>query len=495
MDTVPEESIVEANSVDIEANSLLTQSTAASGPRPSKDSRASIERLAAIRSTTIDSYRSEPSPTRRIADPETIQKVEAVVDKIIRGFKDQDESISIVLKTKPRSSITTSLSSQAPSPRTQYQLSFPGNTPQEAWRFSTAELAKTVRRRTAAMLTCHPAVVLRILELIHEALVNNVVVSKRNIYYKDPELFKSQKVVDRYVDILSYTFGIQRQALNVVSPPASSIPQQKDSSREISPLPITTARRVHGMDIKMYKYIVFVKKHAMLIDRLDEIRTIDISGVNWVLVVEKEVLRPCLVDDAFLNCHNAHEYSKAGKGIILTAKGYPDVSTRGFLRLLSISSHPSPSIFALVDFDPDGIAIMSTYKHGSAALSHESDNLRVPFVRWLGVKSIDLTAIKRNTESYDDRNGLLQLSMRDRKKAVKMLDQELCAEDGVEQEWRGELQVMLMLNMKGEMEMLSQLEGGIELWVEDRICAETLRSRRFGNDPLPLPRDDPELHG
>lgn len=247
MDTVPEESIVEANSVDIEANSLLTQSTAASGPRPSKDSRASIERLAAIRSTTIDSYRSEPSPTRRIADPETIQKVEAVVDKIIRGFKDQDESISIVLKTKPRSSITTSLSSQAPSPRTQYQLSFPGNTPQEAWRFSTAELAKTVRRRTAAMLTCHPAVVLRILELIHEALVNNVVVSKRyiptrfwtscslvgwfllnfdlcsNIYYKDPELFKSQKVVDRYVDILSYTFGIQRQALNVVSPPASSI--------------------------------------------------------------------------------------------------------------------------------------------------------------------------------------------------------------------------------------------------------------------------------
>lgn len=44
----------------------------------------------------------------------------------------------------------------------------------------------------------------------------------------------------------------------------------------------------------------------MLIDRLDEIRTIDISGVNWVLVVEKEVLRPCLVDDAFLNCQSVY---------------------------------------------------------------------------------------------------------------------------------------------------------------------------------------------
>ena len=41
--------------------------------------------------------------------------------------------------------------------------------------------------------------------------------SGRNIYYKDPELFRSQKVVDRYVDILSYTLGVQRAALNVVS--------------------------------------------------------------------------------------------------------------------------------------------------------------------------------------------------------------------------------------------------------------------------------------
>ena len=45
----------------------------------------------------------------------------------------------------------------------------------------------------------------------------------RNIYYKDPELFKSQTVVDRYVDILAYTFGIHRAALNVVSPPVSRL--------------------------------------------------------------------------------------------------------------------------------------------------------------------------------------------------------------------------------------------------------------------------------
>ena len=41
----------------------------------------------------------------------------------------------------------------------------------------------------------------------------------RNIYYKDPALFKDQSTVDRYVDILAYTFGVPRAALNVVRMP------------------------------------------------------------------------------------------------------------------------------------------------------------------------------------------------------------------------------------------------------------------------------------
>lgn len=39
----------------------------------------------------------------------------------------------------------------------------------------------------------------------------------RDIYYRDPELFKSQKVVDRYVDMVAYTCGVTRFDLNVVS--------------------------------------------------------------------------------------------------------------------------------------------------------------------------------------------------------------------------------------------------------------------------------------
>lgn len=129
----------------------------------------------------------------------------------------------------------------------------------------------------------------------------------------------------------------------------------------------------------------------------------------------------------------------------------------------------------MVDFDPDGISIMSTYKHGSINLAHENANLRCPTTRWLGVKSGDLDFRASKTapsDDDDDIKGLLKLSRRDRKKAVRMLGQEICEEHGVELEWRRELQVMLMLNVKVEMEILSQRQGGIETWVEDRLCEE-----------------------
>ena len=182
------------------------------------------------------SKRSTTASRRRTTDPETIRKIEDIVQQIVLALQREDASVSIALRSPKRPGTSRSAKISTDPAHKQYILSFPGDTPEEAWRFSTPGLVETVCSRTASMLTCSPAVVLRMLELIHEALVNDVVVSKRfaealrpasitmltvshcrNIYYKDPELFKSQKVVDRYVDILSYTFGIQRAALNVVS--------------------------------------------------------------------------------------------------------------------------------------------------------------------------------------------------------------------------------------------------------------------------------------
>lgn len=150
------------------------------------------------------------------------------------------------------------------------------------------------------------------------------------------------------------------------------------------------------------------------------------------------------------------------------AKGYPDVSTRAFLHLLSQASNvPKPPIFGLMDFDPDGINIISTYKHGSWRLSHENGHLNVPRIQWLGIQSSDL--ISRNGDDDTAGFGLLRLSIRDRKRAMKMLRKDTWAENGPETEWRREVQVMLMLNIKAEMEILNERTGGMEAWLEEKL--------------------------
>ena len=122
---------------------------------------------------------SKATSRRRLADPETIQKVEAVVQQIVHSLQHEDDNITISLRSQKRPGTSPSANSSRSPAQNHYKLSFPGETPEEAWRFSTTGLVETVCRRTSSMLTCSPAVVLRILDLIHEALVNDVVVSKR----------------------------------------------------------------------------------------------------------------------------------------------------------------------------------------------------------------------------------------------------------------------------------------------------------------------------
>ena len=127
-----------------------------------------------------------------------------------------------------------------------------------------------------------------------------------------------------------------------------------------------------------------------------------------------------------------------------------------------------PPIFALVDFDPDGVAIMSTYKHGSQNLSHENARLNVPGIRWLGLRSECLL----DRSGGFDGNGLLPLTNRDRKMAKKMLEKSSLGIESDESELRRDLQLMLMLGCKAEMEMLNDREGGVERWLEERLVKE-----------------------
>lgn len=114
---------------------------------------------------------------------------------------------------------------------------------------------------------------------------------------------------------------------------------------------------------------------------------------------------------------------------------------------------------------------MSTYKHGSVALAHES-NLAVPSIQWLGVRSYDFLTANGGSSNddtrLDDIPGLLKLTPRDRRIAGKMLEKDMFDEDGGEGEWRRELQVMLCLNLKAEIQILGNGERLGE-WLDEKL--------------------------
>ncbi|KAL2010459.1 hypothetical protein VTN00DRAFT_6266 [Thermoascus crustaceus] len=264
-------------------------------------------------------------------------------------------------------------------------------------------------------------ITIRVLGLIAEAIRGDFVTSKRykrDIYYNDPVYFGSQRVVDTLVDDIAYTIGVDRAALHVL--------MSTDQSDQ-----------------------------DFLIPRLEDIEEVDLSEA-----VFRRLANTCY-----------HTTSAAGKGILITGKGYPDLCTRAFVRLLSDTKSESPSsntpsLYALVDSDPDGMAIMATYKYGSMAQAHENAKLNAPSLRWLGLHTSDVAAgIDPQGE-----DALIPLSARDRKKALAMLSgNPIFAEDGPEPGWRAKLQQMLMLNMKAEIEILYGMEGGINAWIDQKL--------------------------
>ncbi|EUC36914.1 hypothetical protein COCCADRAFT_2054 [Bipolaris zeicola 26-R-13] len=365
-----------------------------------------------------------------------IARIEAMLERIIDGLLGQHESLTITLKSRAAFSRRNAPSNEGdgsiPKPK-ERDINFPGANAQEAWKFT---------------------VLLRILELIHGSLLNNTFMTKRDVYYRHPDLFVKQSVVDRYVDDLACTFGITRSQLNVTAA-AKGLVAGNFKLEQASNL-------FHGMS----------SIEGLLIPVVRDNDSWDLTEIQWVLIIEKEATFRSLIGSAQWSTLGLH-------GVVVTAKGYPDVASRQFLRQLG-NTAPHIPMFVLVDLDPDGIAILSTYKYGSYRLMHEdvalmdTHALSLPNVRWLGVKSDDISLSEVSEDGTERKSiyqlqGLMRLTMRDRTKATQMLEWDLCGEDGLEQGWRRELQWMLMLNVKAEMQVLDELPGGLVSWLSNQL--------------------------
>ena len=88
-----------------------------------------------------------------------------------------------------------------------------------------------------------------------------------------------------------------------------------------------------------------------------------------VFIVEKETVFHRLLDEGFLEKHKPC--------IVVTARGFPDVPTRYFLRHLK-QACANPKFFVLVDFDPSGLWIAATYAFGPQKGAWFQDDLTMP---------------------------------------------------------------------------------------------------------------------
>ncbi|EQB51284.1 type IIB DNA topoisomerase [Colletotrichum gloeosporioides Cg-14] len=376
----------------------------------------------------------QSSPIVDIQDPDpdnnavglAIAKLQEILVSVYESLENK-EVLRVPYKSRPASrrnrpsAARPTRSRPAPS-----VLQFPGRTENESIKFTQ---------------------VLKIIHLSHSSLLSG---ERRNLFYQCPDLFKSQAIVDGLVDDISYTLGIGRDDLNIVA-----------SAKGLLAGPII----LHMRDSSSVS--ASASDTGVTIPTTRNISRIDFQHAKWVLVIEKD------------------DTSSAGQGILITGKGVPDLHTKQFLHLLH-SAKPELPIYGLVDFDPYGVNIMRCYSHGSRGHAHEV-GVTVPTMQWLGIKSNNLVGrrdlevddddlaevpnptFSRRQESKSNFEATDALKERDRKIAKTLLGNIPDDLDEYNIECRRELQIMLFLNVKAEIQAVDDA-GDISNWLDAHMA-------------------------
>ncbi|KAI8817375.1 Spo11/DNA topoisomerase VI subunit A [Fimicolochytrium jonesii] len=163
---------------------------------------------------------------------------------------------------------------------------------------------------SVSLIVNKTAIYVRVMEICLQLLDANVMATKRDIYYRDVALFKHQRTVDAVVEDLACTLGIPRSSLNVVA-----------SSKGL----IYGNLRLLMKDGSVVDCLESSEQGG-LIPPSESISAIE-TDAQFVLVAEKEATFRTL-----LQLRVAEKY---GPCVIMTGKGYPDVSTRMLVKRLS----------------------------------------------------------------------------------------------------------------------------------------------------------------
>ena len=246
--------------------------------------------------------------------------------------------------------------------------------------------------------------------------------TKRQIYYHNPTLFRSQRNIDHLLDSLAATFRLTRRDLGICA---------------------AGKGLVYGEVYIDGAYFGGEGGGGLIPPSFSPESVTLAADVRSVLLVEKETIFRAL---------NSLRSGIVKEGLVmLCGKGYPDLNTRRLLLLLC-EEKGVERVATLVDFDPDGVEIAATYKFGSTLLAHE--RVAVRGVDVIGVLSQDLISLITTTAGCGGGGGggvvVTTLTHRDRKKALELLARPWMP---TVPSWKVEIQRMLFWGIKCEVEV------------------------------------------
>jgi len=345
---------------------------------------------------------SSPPPPENIS---VVAHIENIITSLTTTLTQTPSASSLSIPLHSRRQQTTYFS-----PHTSSILPLPHTHP--------SHFTNTTFPRNPRQFTC----ILTLLSILHAHHSSSTLLppllTKRQIYYHNPTLFRSQRNIDYLLDSLAATFRLTRRDLGICA---------------------AGKGLVYGEVYIDGAYFGGEGGGGLIPPSFSPESVRLAAGVRSLLLVEKETIFRAL---------NSLRSGIAQEGLVmLCGKGYPDLNTRRLLLLLC-EEKGVERVATLVDFDPDGLEIAATYKFGSTLLAHE--RVAVREVDVIGVLSQDLISLITAMPGGGGGVVVATLTHRDRKKALELLVRPWMP---TVPSWKVEIQRMLFWGIKCEVEV------------------------------------------
>eukprot|EP00924_Labyrinthula_sp_SR-Ha-C_P005827 maker-scaffold_14-snap-gene-6.50-mRNA-1 protein AED:0.92 eAED:0.92 QI:0/0/0/0.5/1/1/2/0/372 len=279
-------------------------------------------------------------------------------------------------------------------------------------------------------------------EKIVEGIAGGFTHVKRALWYQLKHVFPSESCFDEALVNLCRVLWVPRWKLHVFSSPKGVF---------TGSFCLKCVRTGHDIQFVPPHVFSVPLKATMLQDYQLKFCTNDSNKPRCVLLVEKFSVFH-LIQQSYLSIVRKQGFDF----ILVTGKGYPDLSTRAFLKQIRV--HLKLPIFGICDYNPHGLRLLLQYIRTSEGGSTypEAQEYLVEDMNFMGLSFADVFLYSR-----DMFHNIRQAQTHQDKVVLNMLILELSSSEDIPEKVRNrftyELDVMQKQGFKLELESLNQV--------------------------------------